>query len=154
MEKGIETTSLKIVLLHHLQVNFLHVYLLVEDGWKFGALEELRVHTGRHGGQRTERRQPKQRSCWIPRMIKKKQDVKSGCGGVAIDEINGPRRSIASREWMCGFFWPVETREPAHAEDYFVGATELCKQLLWERARSTRASRALVNIRNTEYGRC
>lgn len=46
-----ERGSINDVLFHHLQVDFLRVHLLVEDGWELGALEELRVHAGRHGGQ-------------------------------------------------------------------------------------------------------
>lgn len=36
-------------LLHHLQVDFLHVDLLVELGRELGALEELRVYAASHG---------------------------------------------------------------------------------------------------------
>lgn len=38
-------------LFHDLQVDFLHINLLVELGWELRALEELRVDTGRHGCQ-------------------------------------------------------------------------------------------------------
>lgn len=38
-------------LFHDLQVDLLHINLLVELGWEFCALEELRVDTGRHGRQ-------------------------------------------------------------------------------------------------------
>ena len=36
---------------HDLKVDLLHINLLVELGWEFRALEELRVDTGRHGRQ-------------------------------------------------------------------------------------------------------
>ena len=39
----------KSLLLHDLHIDLLHIHLLIELGRKLGALEELRVHTGRHG---------------------------------------------------------------------------------------------------------
>lgn len=43
------------LLLHDLDVNLLHVHLLIEFGRKFGALQELGVHSGRHCGKYVSR---------------------------------------------------------------------------------------------------
>lgn len=37
------------LLFHNLHIDLLHIHLLIELGRKLGALEELCVHTGRHG---------------------------------------------------------------------------------------------------------
>lgn len=36
------------LLFHNINVHLLHVHLLVELWWKFGALEELGIDSGRH----------------------------------------------------------------------------------------------------------
>ena len=38
------------LLLHDLNVDLLHIHLLIEFGREFGALQQLGVHSGRHGG--------------------------------------------------------------------------------------------------------
>lgn len=40
-------------LLHDLQIDFRHVDLLTELGWKLCALEELGIHSGRHSESTT-----------------------------------------------------------------------------------------------------
>ena len=43
-------------LFHDLEVDLLHVHLLIELGRKFGGLEKSCIYAGRHGGQERERR--------------------------------------------------------------------------------------------------
>src|SRR3569833_1956798 len=47
------TSSLRDLLFQDLQIDLLHVNFLVEFVREFGALEQLRVHTGRHLGARS-----------------------------------------------------------------------------------------------------